>query len=378
MRWLRRHRVKLVILTLLPLVLFGWIAERRSWLPRTLRVSGGRPHGHVSCIAFSPDGRTLAVGHIPPVRHVAGEVQLWDVGQRTLIRQFAVPRDRVEAITFSPDGSLLAARTERLSLWVWEVATGKAVGPMDAIEGNFVYSMAFWPDNRTLMCGCAGYDSEGAVAIMLWNTATGALRDAFPLVLEQDSEVQSMSCLPDRTVAIVSRKGTEAVTRPSASNTTSSAVEFRLFNVETGKANPVMLRPETNRIPNSIRAIALSGDRRLLATAEQTAGRGPLQLWEARTGRLLYTLVPVGALPDENAAGGRDSLAFSPDGTLLATVFGTAAQWKEVRLWDTRAGTLLRTLTGHSNQVTSVAFSPDGRTLASGSWDGTVRLTRVR
>jgi WD40 repeat protein len=64
------------------------------------------------------------------------------------------------------------------------------------------------------------------------------------------------------------------------------------------------------------------------------------------------------------------SVAWSPDGTTLAS-----GSYKEVKLWNKDA-TLLRTLEGHSNDVWSVAWSPDGTTLASGSEDGTIRLWR--
>ncbi len=56
----------------------------------------------------------------------------------------------------------------------------------------------------------------------------------------------------------------------------------------------------------------------------------------------------------------------------------TRPTWPHLtRLWRVADGTLLATLTGHTDQVTSVAFAPDGQTLASGSWDGTVRLWGV-
>lgn len=143
--------------------------------------------------------------------------------------------------------------------------------------------------------------------------------------------------------------------------------------------------------PVSMGAIIFSPDGKTLATGSQTpisevsAGDSskdreyPIRLWDASTGKKWGDF---GEADDPVA-----SLAFSPDGKLLASGHGlldkparpgeAGPSTNTVRLWQVETGKPVNTLKGHAGAVVSVAFSPDSKTLASGSLDGTVRLWQV-
>ena len=121
----------------------------------------------------------------------------------------------------------------------------------------------------------------------------------------------------------------------------------------------------------SINEIAYSPDGSMLAVASSLgtwfydSDDGTVYLWDVFTGRLKTELI--------GHSGIVFSLAFSPDGQTLASG-GYAGT---VGLWDVATNGLISPLIGHTDSVYSVAFSPDGQTLASGDEDDTVRLWDV-
>ncbi|HLJ96981.1 MAG TPA: WD40 repeat domain-containing protein [Gemmataceae bacterium] len=234
-------------------------------------------------------------------------------------------------IAFSPDGKSLCAVSSIAE--TWDVATGRAITIGQA--GKTVFSQAIRPDLQTIAWGA------GDGTIQLWDLANrkekGMLKGhqgkAVALAFSRDGKMLA-SAGEDQTV--------------------------KIWDVESGKS--------TTTVPGQLHkrvSLALSPDGKILAAVG--IGENTIRLWNLATGK-------VDTIPQQAGRFGFRCLAFSHDGTMLASGELGGRQILAVTVWDVATCKPKATLLGHTQQICCVAFSPDGTTVASGSTDQTVRL----
>jgi WD40 repeat protein len=259
----------------------------------------------------------------------------------------------VWSVAFSPDGTRLVTGCNDRTAKVWDARTGTLLLELKGHTERTVTSMAFSPDGTRLVTGGGQWNMPGKVKV--WDARTGT-----PL-LELKGHmfaVESVAFSPDGK-RIASTTGTQVDKggRPEWSG------EVRLWDAANGKelltfsglphwANTVAFSPDGKYLAAGL------GDLAVLAPARP----GEVRVWDAATGREIHNL--------RGHTFWVTSVAFSPDSRHVAS----AGADRTVRVWDLKTGQEVLTLRGHSRWVRAVAFSPDGKLLASAGDDQSVKI----
>jgi WD40 repeat protein len=341
-----------------------WKGEARLWDARTgqLKATLTGSQKAVWTLAFSPDGRTLATGSDDHT------IAVWDVASRRLQRMLPGDGGGVRELAFSPDGQVLAAAGETVRLW--DVKSGQLKGVLAQSKAP----LAFSPDSRMVATG----SQNQAARFCLWDARNGQLKTILPGTGAPASGVAGTGTKAeplddsDRW-----REGVRALAfSPDGKMlaTGSNDKAARLWDVASGQ----MVRALHGH-SGELWSHVFSSDGKLLATSSRDRA---LRLWDTRSGQLTGTFFgPADWVPWPPV------LAFSPDGKLLAAGGGIGrrdangsvqsiggATW----LWNIQTGQLEATLRGQHDAIHSLAFSPDGSLLATGGWDKSTDLWDLR
>jgi WD40 repeat protein len=314
----------------------------------------------VNSVAFSPDGRYVLTGNGPLSEKSADNdrvAQLWDVATGRKIRSFTGHRSRVRSVAFSPDGLSVLTGSDDSSARLWEAASGKQLRMFTGYT-SVVSSVAFSPDGRSVLTG--GY--KMAVA---WDLSTGQKSRSF---LARSTAVESGTFSKDGRYLLTQHREDESQHRKDES--------ARLWDVATGAQVHSLSGHEKASDP-----VAFSQDGRFVVTSDPpkeglfevtSKSTKATRLWDMGTGRQIRSyLGPIFST----------SVALSPDGSSVLiggyTIKDGSKDFEPLgatRLLDTVSGRPLHNFSEQTGIVYSAAFSPDGRSLLTGSGDGIARL----
>ena len=321
---------------------------------------------HLTGIAFSPDGSTLATDSVMAT--------LWDVDTQTLLKRLPGGNGQGR-MAFSPDGQLLALPSGGGTVRFIDVNTRLPVRTIDVGYGTVFFS----PDLKI-------YATFRDGRIHLVDTDTGRLVHEIrtpPTLLTPTTTfgiVNNETGLVDR---VVEGGGTPAsfsvgvgAFSPDGRLVAAGASEGWIFihDVQTGELLYFLDPPA--RSPKVYLSLAFSPDGRILASGDRA---GIIRLWDITRETLRRTILDkrraYGNAYDNTPSelrsisngyiGDVSSLAFSPDGNVLVS----GDLYGHIDFWDVESGAHLQRLYAYRNRVVNLAFSPDGNTLASAADD---------
>src|SRR5262245_38849768 len=286
----------------------------------------------VTAIAYSADGRYLLAGGEDVTNDEAADpgdrhaLRLWDVSTGEEVSRFRGHSSAVTCVAFAPRAARAASASRDGTLHVWNTIARKSAFSFRRPESP-VLSVAFSPEGQRLLPG-----GEDCV-VRVWDLQSG---DRLSRCEGHTAAVTAVAWFRDGRITSASLDQSVRVWDGPTGR------QLHCWEGHAGGVRSVAVAPDGN--------LVLSGGHDKL-----------LRLWDMQLGR------DSGGLPCPAQCG---AVAFSANGALALA--GEMA-WT-VRLWDWRSRQELRCFSGHSRDVTSVAFTPDTRHAASGSLDQTVRL----
>ena len=283
----------------------------------------------ITALAFSPDGRRVATSGFH-------EINLWNSADGSLVGRLRPLSERIYDLAYSPDGHWLATAAGdpgqygAVKLWKAE-ADGSATPARDlAEESDCFFAVAFSPDGKRL--AAAGSDRT----IRIWESETGA-------------EVARIEDHADWIFDLAFSADGKRLASASRDKTS------KVFDVEKGESLATFPRHA-----EAVYGVAFGPEDKVVASG---GGDNEVRTWT----------------PDEDAKQAKSVTGFGgPVFKLLAQADGkrlfAAGADRTIRVVALPDGKVLQTLSGHDDWIYTLALSPDGKTLASGSWDGQVRL----
>jgi WD40 repeat protein/transcriptional regulator with XRE-family HTH domain len=323
---------------------------------------------NVTNAAYSPDGRRIAT----VVRN--SQIKIWDA--ETGQEFFTIPAHSLDVLTvaFSPDGNRIVTASRDGTAKVWNISPSREF--LTLVDGSTISSgagLAYSPDGTRL---AAAYSDPIA---KVWDLTTGEKLLSLTghtqgvTFIAYNSDGTRIATASDDGTAIIwdAKTGRKLRTfsghtypvlgvafSPDGSRIATASADWtaRIWDVETGE---VIF---TFDYPDWVTSVVFSPDGKIIAATGGIPETAIAILWDAFTGKELFSVTGHTDIIGQ--------VVFSPDGTRLAT----ASRDGSARIWDAVSGEALVTLLGHDGTVFSVAFSPDGKTIATASADKTAKL----